>query len=287
MSQSRQRSETNPLTVSTPGSPVFLLRSGFSLLALCLLPGSPLQASQDTACTRLERVDIEASSLFSPSARQAIIDPFLGSCIDADLTRRVLSDISNYFIDNGYVTTRPYLLEQDISDGQIEIRILIGYIEAIVDADSGASNGKIATAFMFNDEVLNLRELETSLETIERVSSVSAEIEIRPGTRQGGSIVAIKTVESEPLRLELGVNAQTDLDSQLSPGFLADQKANSVGRSFQSERRQPVYAAELSLLAVESAVVDFVDAIEPVTSRLNRRAVVQRGIRCSLRRLYV
>ncbi len=179
------------------------------------MPAS-LQASEVANCVALIGVDIETSEVLSESESQALIEPYLDACIDVDLTRDLLSAISDRLIENGYVTSRPYLLEQDISDGRIEIRILTGSIEKIVDADSGDSNGKIATAFLLNDEILNLRELETALEQIERVSSITANIEIRPGTRQGGSIVAIRTVESDPLKFELGANAQTDLDDQLS-----------------------------------------------------------------------
>ncbi len=179
------------------------------------MPAS-LQASEVANCVALIGVDIETSEILPASESQALIEPFLGACIDVDLTHDLLSVISDHLIENGYVTSRPYLLEQDISDGQIEIRILAGSIEKIVDADSGGSNGKIATAFLFNDAILNLRELETALEQIERVSSITANIEIRPGARQGGSIVAIRTVESDPLKFELGANAQTDLDDQLS-----------------------------------------------------------------------
>lgn len=199
-----------------PPLPGFLHRSGFSLLALLILfPVSP-QASDASACVVLVAVDIEASEVLSSSESRDLVAPFLGACIDAALTRDLLSALSDRLISNGYVTSRPYLLEQDISDGQIDIRILAGTVEAIVDADSGESNGKIATAFLFHDEILNLRQLETSLEVIERVPSTSARIEIRPGSRQGGSVVAIETRESNPFRFELGVNAQTDLDSQLS-----------------------------------------------------------------------
>ena len=199
-----------------PPLPGFLHRFGFSLLALLILfPVSP-QASDASACVVLVAVDIEASEVLSSSESRDLVAPFLGACIDAALTRDLLSALSDRLISNGYVTSRPYLLEQDISDGQIDIRILAGTVEAIVDADSGESNGKIATAFLFHDEILNLRQLETSLEVIERVPSTSARIEIRPGSRQGGSVVAIETRESNPFRFELGVNAQTDLDSQLS-----------------------------------------------------------------------
>ncbi len=195
---------------------VFLHRSGFSLLAFFFLLPISVQASSAEKCVALVVVDIEANEILSSTESRGLVEPYLGNCIDAALTRDLLSAISERLISNGYVTSRPYLLEQDISDGQIDIRILAGTVEAIVDAGSGDSNGKIATAFLFYDEILNLRELETSLEVIERVPSTTARIEIRPGTRLGASIVAIDTSESHPFGFELGVNAQTDLDNQLS-----------------------------------------------------------------------
>jgi hemolysin activation/secretion protein len=174
------------------------------------------QASSSDDCPVLSKVDIEANPLITEARQRELVAPYLGSCIDSDLIRQLLAAISNDFIENGYVTSRPYLQEQDVSDGQVEIRVLIGTVEAVIDAASGGRSGKISTAFLFSDEILNLRDLETSLEQIERVASVEASIEIRPGTQQGGSIVAIKTTESDSLRFEVGANAQSDLDNQLS-----------------------------------------------------------------------
>ena len=199
-----------------PGLLVYSFRSGFSGLTLGILLQASVSTAGDTTCVPLVAVDIEASKILSETDQSELINPFLGACIDGDLIRSILSAISNYILDEGYVTSRPYLLEQDISDGQIEIRILVGTIEAIIDADSGTSSGKIATAFAFHDEALNLRELETSLEAIERVASVSASFEIRPGTQQGASIVAVKTTTEKSFRTELGINAQTGLSTQLS-----------------------------------------------------------------------
>ena len=242
-----------------------------------------MQASADDTCVALIRIDIEANEILTPAARQELIRPFLGACIDAELPRQILSRISDYFIDNGYVTTRPYLLEQDISDGQIEIRILVGTIEAVVDADSGHGNTKITTAFLFNGEILNLRELETSLETIERVPSVQAEFEIRPGTRQGSSIVAIKTTELNPLRLELGANAQTDLDSQVSFQASLDNLLNindvlevrfnsgEVRETYQSNRsRELAYSFPLGgyLLALNHSDIVYKQRIQGINESL-------------------
>ena len=187
------------------------------LLLLCLLVLPPASgAAEPGGCNVLQRVDIEDRELV-PQAKQAdLVAPYIGRCIDADLTRGLLSAISNRLIEAGYVTSRPYLEEQDVADGVVEIRILPGRIEAIVDAETGSSDRNLAAAFLFAGEILNLRELETGLEALQRVESVEASIEIRPGETVGGSIVAVDRRVSDALRIELGVNAQTDLENRLS-----------------------------------------------------------------------
>jgi len=196
------------------------------LLILGLLLVSSSYAADDGDCVPLTAVNIEASSVLDPTEAQALVDPYLGACIDARLVREILATISAHFIEQGYVTSRPYLLEQDISDGTIEIKLLVGTIEAVVDADSGSSSASIAAAFAFNGEVLNLRELETALEAIERPQSVQASFEVRPGSQQGGSVVAIKTVKTSPFRVELGANARTDIDAQMSLRATLDNPLN-------------------------------------------------------------
>ena len=130
-----------------------------------------LGASAADDCLRLTRVDVETSPVLSQSQAQRLMSPFFGSCLDSKLIGELLGAVSDYLTGEGYVTTRPYLQEQDVSDGQVEIRILPGRIEKIIDADSGERNGRVATAFLFSDEILNLRDLESSLEMIERLGN--------------------------------------------------------------------------------------------------------------------
>ena len=187
------------------------------MLLLCLLVlQSVSRAAELDGCIVLRQVEIEDRGLVSQAWRAELAAPYIGRCIDTDLTRGLLSSISNRLIEAGYVTTRPYLEAQDVTDGIIEIRILPGRIEAIIDADTGKSDRNLGAAFLFAGEILNLRELETGLEALESVESVEASIEIRPGETVGGSIVAIDRQVSDPVRMELGVNSQTDLDNQLS-----------------------------------------------------------------------
>ncbi len=257
------------------------LRSGFKLLGLWLLLQASVQAANHSECITLKSVHIEASEILDESAQSDLIMPFLGGCLDEGLVRAVLSAISNDFIARGYVTSRPYLLEQDISDGRIEIRILVGMVEAIVDADSDTSNAKIKTAFLFSDRILNLRDLETSLEIMERAESVTASFEIRPGEQPGGSVVAIKTLQSNRFHGELGAIAQSDFDSQLSFQATLDNPFNindivelryNSGEAFQSiqsdRSRELVYSFPLGsyLIALNHSDSDFKQRVQGISS---------------------
>ena len=182
---------------------------------LLLLGGTPWAAAGDD-CLRLLRVDVEDTPLLTPRQAQALAAPFLGRCLDAELTQALLAAISNRLIADGYVTSRPYLQAQDVSDGRVEVSLLPGRIEAIVDADSGRGSRRLSGAFLFTGDILNLRELESSLEMIERVPSASASIEIKPGSRPGGSQVDVRTEDADRFRLELGANAQSELDNRFS-----------------------------------------------------------------------
>ncbi len=179
------------------------------------LSAGPVFAA-DGECPRLERVEIDETRLLPAAERDRIFAAAVGRCIEPALLRELLTRLSNAYLERGYVTTRPYLPEQDVADGVVEIGVVVGTIEAVVDAATGVPDRRLAAAFAGAGEVLNLRRLETALETLERVASVGASFEIRPGERPGASIVAVEFVEARPWRLELGVNGQTDLDDRLS-----------------------------------------------------------------------
>ncbi len=190
-------------------------QSGFKTFPCLLwLWSATLAAAQD--CTPLERVDVEASEILSARRAQSLVAGFIGRCIDAPLTRELLAVISDDLIERGYITSRPYLSAQDISDGQIEIRILVGRLEKVVDAASGTGNSRLGAAFLLSGEALNLRELEAALEVMQRLPSIEASLEIIPGSSPGASVVSVDSRERDRFRLELGANAQTELDDQLS-----------------------------------------------------------------------
>lgn len=125
----------------------------------------------------------------------------------------MLDYLSKYYQENGYITTKAYLKPQNIKDGQLDIKILEGKIEDIIHKETKKSSPRIKTAFIFlKDEALNLRDLETSLESINRVPSSDASFKIYPGKKQGNSLVEIETKKTFPVHLQIGLSGEKTLE---------------------------------------------------------------------------
>ncbi len=190
-------------------------------LFLCLFIGctvSPARAAStpDTAektCIKLKSISLDENEILDKNHQDLIFQPYINQCISGELIKAIVTDASNFYINRGYITTRPYLKEQDIADGTLDISILVGVVEDIVNAKTNTSDARIATAFIGQrGEPLNLRDIETSLEAVNRPPSVNAKFTIRPGGKPGESIIAVEEVDTLPYRLSVGVSGERTLE---------------------------------------------------------------------------
>jgi hemolysin activation/secretion protein len=141
-----------------------------------------------------------------------------------------MSLVSKYYNDKGYVTTKAYLKPQDINDGILDITVLKGILKDIVHSDTNASSPRIKTAFIFQkNKILNLRDLETSLESVNRVQSSDASFKLFPGEKSGETIVKIETKKTFPVHSSLGVSGTKDLEDK-NPSITASLILDNVFR---------------------------------------------------------
>lgn len=169
------------------------------------------QKSEEIGCIKLNQIFVDEDEIFDKTEQEELLAQYIGGCIDTLLLQDVLGIVSQFYIDKGYITTKPYYKEQNILDGKVEISVLKGYVEDIIHSETNSSDGRIATAFLFQkDEVLDLRDLETSLEMMNRVPSYRSIFSIKPGTQPGESIVEIQTQKEMPYRLMIGGVGEKD-----------------------------------------------------------------------------
>ncbi|WP_373003479.1 ShlB/FhaC/HecB family hemolysin secretion/activation protein [Sulfurimonas sp.] len=163
-------------------------------------------------CIKLKQIDVDDSEILDAKTKDKLFEKYYGQCLEAATFKSIINSLSKYYIDSGYITTKPYLKEQSILDGQVDISVSKGIVEDIIDANTSKTNDKIKTAFVLQkDNPLNLRDLETSLEMMNRVPSTDAKFEIKAGTKHGSSIVEIKTKETFPLHLDIGATGEKNI----------------------------------------------------------------------------
>lgn len=210
--QQPEKGLSNPmLKPSTAHHFPWILAQNGTLVPDAILPGFTDESSLKQ-CVRLKRIDLDDSDILNKKHQRELFHKYMGQCINAKLLKAVMADVSDFYIKRGNITTRPYLKKQTIANGQIDISVLKGSVEDIVDAATKKTNTKIRTAFAFQKgHILDLRDLETSLEMMNRPPSSDARFEIMPGTRPGTSIIEVKSHDALPYHLKVGLSGRKSI----------------------------------------------------------------------------
>ncbi len=201
----------------------FLIHLGFYLTLMSVPATSATQVNALTLnseqelnnCIRLKAINLDEYQLFTLEQQQSLLHPYLGRCISAEMIKTIVTEVDSFYTNHGYITTKPYLKPQDINSGAIKINVVTGIIQNIVNSKTQKVDGKIATAFIHqNNSPLNLQDIETALEMINRVLSVDAKFKIKPSKQIGKSVIEVDTTESSPYHFSFGVNGEGDLNDE-------------------------------------------------------------------------
>lgn len=138
-------------------------------------------------------------------------DPALGRCLGAGGINLTMKRIQNAIIARGYVTTRVLAEPQDLKSGVLALTVIPGRIRAIRFAEGTSWRATQWNAMPANPgDLLNLRDIEQTLENFKRVPTAEADIRIEPaeGTdaKPGESDVVIAWQQRLPVRLSLSLD---------------------------------------------------------------------------------
>lgn len=183
---------------------------------------TPNSKQKSNNCIKLKVININEQKLFTLEQQQTLLHPYLGRCINAEIIKTIVTKVDQFFTSRGYITTKPYLKPQDINSGELKISMVTGVIQNIVNNKTQKTDGKITMAFVNQkNKPLNLQDIETALEMINRVPSINAKFKIKPGEQTGESVIEIEIDESPPYHFSFGMNGEGNLDD-------ADPNLNAV-----------------------------------------------------------
>lgn len=171
------------------------------------LPGrdavEPEAIPEDQRCFDIRTITLKGVTLISAQQQAALVQPFQDKCLGVNQLNALLKAITQFYIDRGYVTSRAYLPQQDMADGELEVLIVEGRLEGL-DQSAVASDRELAIAFPGQTgDVVDLRELEQLVDQLNRLPSRPAQLELLPGEQVGGSRVRLQGEPLKPWRVSL------------------------------------------------------------------------------------
>jgi len=155
-------------------------------------------------CRDFANIEVTGVEILSADESADLVEPFADACLGLPQFDEVLREVSNWYLDRGYVTTRAYLPPQDLNTGILRVVVVEGKVEAVRLEGDADPRGALAAAFPgVVGKILNIRDLEQGLDQINRVPSNTAKMDLLPGETKGGSVVEIKNQPAKRWRLSL------------------------------------------------------------------------------------
>lgn len=158
-------------------------------------------------CFAISAIQLQGAEIISAALIEKATLPYLHQCLGLEHINALLGVISNLYLEQGYVTSRAYIVPQDLSDGTLDIVVMEGVIESISSADGSISPTQLKWAFpVYAESVLNIRDIEQGVENLNALGQNNATVALNPGAEQGGTQIVISNQLSRAWRGSLGIN---------------------------------------------------------------------------------
>lgn len=166
-------------------------------------------AAEKGPCFAITHVNVEGVTLISKRSLDPVLTPYRNTCIGLAEINVLLKNLTNLYMDAGFITSRVYVPEQDIA--ATKTLRLIAAEGALSDI---YLNGKpadyprlLATAFPgMMGRAANIRDVEQGLDQINRLSSNNAKTSMLPGKEPGASILNVENKPDVPWHFSIANN---------------------------------------------------------------------------------
>ncbi|HAK1938777.1 TPA: ShlB/FhaC/HecB family hemolysin secretion/activation protein [Salmonella enterica] len=164
---------------------------------------SRLHFPEETPCFVVNRVrldGLESLPHWVPLTRLA--NQAAGHCLGVKGIGLLMSTLQNRLINHGWVTSRVLAPQQDMSHGELQLRIVPGTVSGVRLTPSSSSRVSLFTAMpVRRGDLLDLRDIEQGLENLQRLPTVTARMTLHPGAAPGESDIVTERIQSRFWRL--------------------------------------------------------------------------------------
>ncbi|EPO5264738.1 ShlB/FhaC/HecB family hemolysin secretion/activation protein [Providencia rettgeri] len=146
--------------------------------------------SQNKICFPVDKIQFAGATQLTTKTQTQLTSLYLKRCLTLSEIQELTKHVTNYYIEQGFITSQAIIPEQDLSSYQLLIQVIEGHIETIEIENS--PERLVHQIFPHQQgKILNLRHIEQGLEQLNRLSSAKYTIDIQPGSQNGYSRVII------------------------------------------------------------------------------------------------
>ncbi|MCU0762684.1 MAG: hypothetical protein MUF76_06850 [Hydrogenophaga sp.] len=182
------------------------------------IPGWQPPLAGESPCFAVQSVRIVLAEPVAPAVREAsqhLLGPvqdlrsFGGACLGAASLERLRNNLQDRLAARGYITSTLAVPPQDLRQGELVLLLQPGWVEAVAVEGARAAARPAANALALKPgDLLNLRDIEQTLENLGRLPSQSSRFVLEPGTAPGASVVRILPVQPDAAMWRLNLGAE-------------------------------------------------------------------------------
>ena len=196
------------------------------LFRLIPSPSSPTAQVSPENNYNIETIEVTGSTLFSEEDIAPIIEPLLGKTATRQELLNLVNEITQLYLEAGYLTSRAVLIEESLATNQIEIRVLEGRLASIeieglrrLNPDYARSRLQLAA-----QPLLNTTRLENQLRLLRANPLIDTiEANLRAGENLQESILVVRIQEANPWL------ARASLDNYSPPSVGSENATVTIG----------------------------------------------------------
>jgi hemolysin activation/secretion protein len=159
----------------------------------------PTQPTPDSPPISVSKIEVSGSTILTEADLQPITQKVEGRSVTLDELRTVADAITQIYLDRGYITSRAVLVDQTITNGVVQIRVVEGTVERIdVEGTRRLRPGYVRDRVELGAGTpLRQDRLEDQLRLLKADPLFSnIEASLRPGTQLGQSILTVRVTEA-------------------------------------------------------------------------------------------
>jgi hemolysin activation/secretion protein len=172
-------------------------------------PSQSPPTSSDAPTVPVKKIEVIGSSVFSPEQFNPIVQPYEGRSLSVEQLRAVADAITQLYLERGYITSRAILVDQEIANGVVQIRVIEGSLAEIqIEGTRRVNPDYVRSRVQLGAKTpLNTAKLEDQLRLL-RADPLFENVEasLRATGRTGQSILIVRVTEADPFEGSVGID---------------------------------------------------------------------------------